>query len=137
MTAFFSGAEERFDFQILFDPLEKYFHVPARSIPVGNGTCGQPEIVGEKHVDFFGFPVMIGYHPEFPRVFCVGCRSGELDNTVGDDPFIFGRLLLSENGVLDIAFRFRHEKELIAGQGIQPFIVDVGAIDQKNAVRRE
>lgn len=41
-----AGAEKGFDAQILFDPFEEEFDVPATLIYTGNGPCRQGEIVG-------------------------------------------------------------------------------------------
>jgi len=34
-----TGAKERFYFQVLFDPFEEQFNLPALFVDIGNGLC--------------------------------------------------------------------------------------------------
>ena len=43
------SAVEAFDPQVLLDPLEEQFHLPALLVEFGDGCCGEREIVGEEH----------------------------------------------------------------------------------------
>ena len=43
------GAIETLDTQMLFDPFEEQLDLPATTIKIGNGQCGQIEIVGQKN----------------------------------------------------------------------------------------
>ena len=56
------GAEEAFDTEVLLDPFEEKFDLPAVAIELGNGEGGQLEVVGEED--------------EFALVFGVGVVRG-------------------------------------------------------------
>ncbi len=43
-----AGTEESFDLQILLDPFEEQFDLPAGLVDIGDGFGGQVEIVGQK-----------------------------------------------------------------------------------------
>ena len=42
----FRGSEERFDFEMLFDPFEEEFHLPAGFIDLSDRPSGKREVVG-------------------------------------------------------------------------------------------
>lgn len=44
-----AGAVESFDPQMLFDPFEEQFDLPARAVDLRHGQCRQAEVVGQKH----------------------------------------------------------------------------------------
>ena len=43
------GAVKSLDAQVLFDPAEEQFHLPALTIELGDGQGGQEKIVGEEY----------------------------------------------------------------------------------------
>ena len=45
-----TGADERFDLQILFDPFKNQLDLPSGLVDIGNGPSGQFEIVGQKNI---------------------------------------------------------------------------------------
>ena len=51
------SAVEGFHSQMLFDPFEEEFDVPAASVKLGDLQRRFGEIVGEKHIQLFGFRV--------------------------------------------------------------------------------
>ena len=42
------GTKEGFDAQVLFDPFEEQFDLPAIPVEFGDGECGQGKVVGEE-----------------------------------------------------------------------------------------
>jgi len=42
----FRVADERFDFQVLFDEAEEDLNLPAFLVNIGNGLGGEPKMVG-------------------------------------------------------------------------------------------
>ena len=50
-------AVEGFDSQMLFDPFEEEFAVPAAAVKLGDLQRRFGEIVGEKHIQLFGFRI--------------------------------------------------------------------------------
>ena len=55
----FGIADEGLDLQILLDPAEEDLDLPAFLVDVGDGLGCQPEVVGEEHVNFAGFGVLV------------------------------------------------------------------------------
>jgi hypothetical protein len=55
----FGFPDEGLDLQILFDPAKEDLDLPALLIDVGDGLGHQPEVIGEEHVDFAGFGVLV------------------------------------------------------------------------------
>jgi len=53
------GTEKGFDAQMLFDPFEEEFDLPASFVELGDVDCGQGEIVGEEDVSLVGFEVSV------------------------------------------------------------------------------
>ena len=60
-----AGAEEHLDAQMLLDPLEEQFHLPALAVQVGDQLRFQGEVVGQKHQSFAG--VVLDHHPAHRR----------------------------------------------------------------------
>ena len=56
-----AGAEEHLDTQVLLDPLEEQFHLPALTVQVGNQLRLQGKVVGQKHQALAG--VVPDHHP--------------------------------------------------------------------------
>jgi hypothetical protein len=50
-------AEKRLDVQVLFDPFEKQFDVPAKLVQPGNGPRRQNEVIGQKEETFMKFDI--------------------------------------------------------------------------------
>ena len=59
-----AGAEKVFDPQVLFDPLEEQLHPPAALVELGDGQCGQVEVIGQKDQRLAGVGVAITNPPE-------------------------------------------------------------------------
>lgn len=53
-------AEEMFDRQVLLDPLEKDFDLPALAINLGDGEGRQVEAIGQEDEELVGFGIAIG-----------------------------------------------------------------------------
>lgn len=64
----FACSQKRFDFQVLFDPLEKQFDLPARLVDSRYSRCRQLEVVGKKCQRLVLFFIVI---PDKPQLFGV------------------------------------------------------------------
>jgi hypothetical protein len=97
-----TGSKERLDLQLLPDPPEKQFDLPARSVNGRNDRCSKDHVIGKKLILMPGFQVGIaGRMKRFP-VFFPGCISDQAVCFVMSDMAISYRLMLSANPVLDI-----------------------------------
>ena len=54
----FGSSQERFDFEVLLDPLEEKFDVPTRFIKLSDGESSQFEVVGEEVIGVLGLGVI-------------------------------------------------------------------------------
>ena len=59
------GAIKALDVEVLLDPLEKQFHLPAAAIQLRDSQWRQREVVGQEHEGFVGFGVVILYTADF------------------------------------------------------------------------
>ena len=65
------GAEDAFDAQVLLDPFEEGFDLPAAFVGLGDGDGGQGESVGQKDESLAGFGAAVCDAAQFIRI--VGC----------------------------------------------------------------
>ena len=54
----FRGAQEGFDFEVLFDPFKEKLHLPASFVNLGDGPGGKKEVVGQEIVSVLGFGII-------------------------------------------------------------------------------
>ena len=78
------GAVEGFDPEVLLDPLEEEFDLPAASVKRGDGLSREDEVVGEEYQGLAGFRVAKADAPEFRRVGLGRVPSSEDDGLVTD-----------------------------------------------------
>ena len=97
------GAVEGLDTQVLFDPFEEQFDLPAAAVELGHGLCGQGKIVAEEEQMFTGLRVGEFDAAELVGIVFGGIEAGE------DDGLVTGKA----GGVID-------------GVGIQAAIAPVG-----------
>ena len=69
---------------MLFDPFEKQLHLPAATIKLGDGECGQGEIVGEKHQPLAGIGVLESNATQRRIEVLARVKSGEQDGLIAN-----------------------------------------------------
>ena len=74
---------EGLDSQVLLDPFEKQFYLPARLVEQADGEGGQVEVVGEETEVAVLFRVVIMNAAERIRVVLPGGRRGQHDGVIG------------------------------------------------------
>src|SRR5438093_11760243 len=62
-----AGPVERLDAQVLLDPFEEQFHLPATLVDLRDGKCGEHKIVGQELQPLVGLRVEVTYAPQ-----CIG-----------------------------------------------------------------
>ena len=45
----FGGSEEGFDLEVVLDPFEEDFDLPSEFVDLGDGCCGELEVIGQKN----------------------------------------------------------------------------------------
>ena len=78
-------ADETLDAQVLFDPLEKQFDLPAALVQRGNRQCGQGGVVGQEHQCLAGFRVFETDAPQLLGVILRDVEAIQRDTLVADD----------------------------------------------------
>lgn len=75
-------AEERFDAEVLFDPLEEEFDVPTALVERGNSRGRESEMVGQKDQNFSGFRIAKADSPQLRGIEHLAARPLETNNLV-------------------------------------------------------
>ena len=81
---------ERLDPQVLFDPLEEQFDLPATLVELGDGQSRKSEVVGEKDEALAGLGIDVADAPEGSRILLRCLGAGQHDRLVAAEP---GRLV--------------------------------------------
>ena len=79
----FAISVECLDSQVLLDPFEEQFHLPARLVEQTDGEGGQVEVVGEETEVAVLFRIVIMNSAERIRVVLPGRSSGQNDGMIG------------------------------------------------------
>lgn len=77
-----AGAEECFDAEVLLDPLEEQFDLPAPFVDGRDDLRGQIEVIGQKDQTLTGLGIEEANTPEFPRVVPLAFVSAQSDGLV-------------------------------------------------------
>ena len=78
----FGGAEERLDTQVLLDPLEEQFDVPAAFVERGDGLGREAEMIGEKDQMLARFGIAQAHSPQFVGIEFFAASALETDDLV-------------------------------------------------------
>lgn len=76
------ASEEHLDPQVLLEPLEKEFDLPARFIEQRDFECREVKVVGEKDEGLVGLGIDEHNSTQFSRIGFLGCRDREPDDLV-------------------------------------------------------
>src|SRR5437764_412937 len=80
------SAEESLDAEMLLDPFEEEFDLPATLVERANSCRWKLEMVGQEHQCLAAFRVLETDAPEMVRVALFGKRPVECDGLIADDP---------------------------------------------------
>ena len=80
----FAVADEALDAQMLLDPFEKQFHLPAALVELGDGQRGKQGIVGEEHQRLSGYWVLESHSAQLIGVVHCGFFDGQGDTLIAD-----------------------------------------------------
>ena len=69
--------------KMLFDPTKKQLYAPTGAIQVGNGECGELEVVGQKNQAQFFLGVEVMDAPQRIGIQLRSLRPGELNGLIG------------------------------------------------------
>ena len=131
------GAQEGFDFQMLFDPLKKQLHMPAGLINFSDGQSRQLKVVGKELVSDSGVGIEIADQAQGFGVFLLGQRTGQFDGAVKNNAVFCGDFLLSGNAVNDVVFGPSDEKGFSFVDTTEPVEIDIAPVNDIDAVRHQ
>ena len=73
---------KRFDLQILFDPAEEQFHLPAERVEFGDRQSGQEKVVRQENQVTIVFPIVEPHPTKRLGILGLGFRTGQDDRLV-------------------------------------------------------
>lgn len=130
-------AQERFDFEVLFDPFEKEFHMPAGLVDFGDGDGGQLEVVGEELVGVAGLGIEVADQAQGFGVFLLGEGAREFDGAIVKQAVFLRDFLLSGDAACEVLFGAGDEEGPSLVDPTEPVEVDVAPVDDIDAVRNQ
>ena len=137
-----AGAEERFDAQVLFDPLEEQFDLPAGLVQPGDRERRDREVVGQEDEPSVGFGIVVRHASQGIGMQTRRLHSGQQDRLIAARAACCfaksGRLVdLSTDAarVIEIAFGSRHEEGRMSSEPQQPCEIDAAAVHHRERPR--
>ena len=79
------SSEERLDTEMLLDPFEEEFNLPALSVKFRYGYCLKSEIIGQESIYIVGVVVLVDYHPHHIWIALGNNRPSEPNALVADE----------------------------------------------------
>jgi len=80
-----AGAIEGFDSEVLLDPFEEQFHLPAGLVDQSNGECRERKVVGREFESLSGFHIEITDAPQRVRIHLRGTDGRQYDGVIGSN----------------------------------------------------
>ena len=77
-----TGAVKGFDAQVLFDPFEEQFDLPAAPIQLSDGQSRHGKVVGQEDQHLAGFGIAIADAPQRIRIIVLGTQTGRHNGLV-------------------------------------------------------
>ena len=131
----FRGAEKSLDAQVLLDPFEKQFHLPAALVELCNGQRRQIEIVGEKGETFVIVMVVKNHSAQMLRIGVGGFCAGEPDGLVAAQT----RHPIDSAGIdalkRHVVLGADHEERASPGQTMQARKIEKAAVHDRETAR--
>ena len=121
-------ADETLDAQMLLDPFEEQFHLPAAFVKRGNGQRGQGGVVGQEHQRLAGFRVFESDAPQLLGIVLRNVEAVQCDALIADDSRIpVGRHRIYPARI-HAALGPGHEESACLMQREQPTEIQIAAI---------
>jgi len=128
-----TGAVKCFDPQMLFDPLEKEFDLPAVFIQQSNGLGAQGKVVSQENQKAFVFRIVNSNSAQWSGIILLRIEVGEGDALIADDVARYG--IRFKAGMSQVIFGPNHKK----GAGLidfeKPLKIHIATIHQIDRTR--
>ena len=133
----FRGSIERLDSQVLFDPAEEKFHLPAKFVELGDRQRGQKEIVCQKGQVPIVLPVVEPHPTDRVGIVGLGFGAGQRDPLVADQVLGFVDGLRRDSTRLEIRLGPDDEKRMVLMEGVESGKVQISSIQDVEGTRLE
>jgi hypothetical protein len=130
-------AKEMLDGQVLLEPLEEEFDLPAVFVDCGNRQCWHVVKIGEKYQMLSSLRISKRHAAQPLRVAELGLRRGQQDRLIGPQPGCGIDLSGSNPGRAQIVLGANHKADLLTVQGKESFEIQVTPIDHQNRASRQ
>jgi len=130
-------AQERPDLQMLLDPLEEELDMPAMSVDICNGFCGELRIVREELVDNIMFHIAVGHESQIFWIVLDGIRQDEGDAFIFENTLSHGRSMFSEAHNLRILFETNDEGDLRFLHIVEKSVIHISPVNGEDAALRQ
>jgi len=129
------GAVEAFDTQVLLDPFEEEFYLPAALVQLGYGNGLQHEIVGEKDQPFAGRGIDKLDSPKAVRI--LGLRLGpcEYDGLIAAQTGVGVDGTLRPAAALEVLLGARDEESHVLLKNVEAGEIDVASVHDIEGAR--
>ena len=131
------GPVERFDAQVLLDPFEEEFDLPAATVEVGDVPCREREIVGQQQQSPPGFGVEVVNPPQGFRIVLAAVKALQSDDLIRQHS---GGLVDGPRGKtleLEVALGPRDQEGRALINSVQAGEVQIAAIEDVESARLE
>jgi len=126
--------KKAFDPEVLLDPTKEQLHLPPFLIDIGNHFGPKVEDIGQIDIGLFGLRIHIADSSQVDRN-AVSLGTFDTDDLVRGDAGGLVDLVSLDNPVFDIAFESSDKPDLLEMKLIEPAEIDIGPIDDEDAVR--
>ena len=125
------GAQKGFDLQVLLDPFEEQFNLPAFLVNCCNGAGSQMESIGKKDIMLTGFGVTV---PDTSQkdLALIGFRAGQADHLIGGDAGCSGCMAAFDDGVTGVLLLSGNEVNAFCVQVVILYVVGISAVEDDN-----
>lgn len=113
-------AEKHLDPQVLLDPFEKQFHLPATVIEFADRAGRQGKIVGQEHVVPLGLGIHEAYVPQQFRILAARLQTGQANRLIGSQPGGLVDFPALAHRVIHVLFGAGHKVSLLLRKAMQP-----------------
>ncbi len=126
----FRGSIEYFDPQVVLDPFEKQFDLPALLVKLGDDRRGQIDVVGEELVEIPGVGVAVLDPAEVRRIVLGRHGPGQSDHLIAEDSRGLVGLLGFNHVILGVVLEPGDEVGAGRREAVEPPVIDVPLVHE-------
>jgi len=128
-----AGAEERFDAQMLLEPLEKQFHLPSAFVKFCHGDGRDAQVVGQEGEAFSCTEVDILHDPQFVGIISFRVEAGEHNGLIAAQARTFVHPVGEEATIARVAFGPGDEEGGLLGECMKSAEVQIASVEDIEA----